>query len=446
MPMGAYRLMVTFFLGLTVALLTYIIPRQAFSQLLGFYGIAFVFYLVRITWFKGGERTLFYEGLLIRLGLIVAVPNLSDDFYRFLWDGQMNLMGISPFSYTPEVLADNLLSISDQASTNYLLTLLDGMNSKEYYTIYPPVHQAVFTMASLAAPHIIVSVIVIRLALLAAEIGTYFSLQALLGRFKICKSRLAWYWLNPLMIIEFIGNLHFEGVMICFLLWSIFCLTRSQLNLAALFYATAVCTKLWPLMFLPLLYRHLGFKKLLQFSFTIAILSVLAFWPFMGEGFFVNFGTSIELYFRRFEFNASVFYIIRFLGFKTVGYDVVQTAGPILAAAFFSFIIFYSFLRPALKLKHALQTISLVFLVFLFLSTTIHPWYVTLLAGLAPVTGFRHGLAWSGTVFLSYFAYGQVDFDENALLIILEYVVVLTVLLVDIRHRNCRLRDISKPL
>ena len=43
-------------------------------------------------------------GLLFRVMLLFSVPNLSQDFYRFFWDGQLSLNGINPYQFTPIIL------------------------------------------------------------------------------------------------------------------------------------------------------------------------------------------------------------------------------------------------------------------------------------------------------------------------------------------------------
>ncbi len=60
----------------------------------------FVFYkLVKLT--KSNLLFLTVLALAFRAVFILAIPNLSQDFYRFIWDGRMVLQGFNPYLYTP---------------------------------------------------------------------------------------------------------------------------------------------------------------------------------------------------------------------------------------------------------------------------------------------------------------------------------------------------------
>ena len=71
--------------------------------------------------------------------------------------------------------------------------------------------------------------------------------------------------------------------------------------------------------------------------------------------------------------------------------------------------------------KNALFGLLLYFLV----ATTIHPWYVINLLFLSLFTKYKFILVWTLTVVLSYFAYSQESFQENMMLILLEYTAFL---------------------
>jgi hypothetical protein len=83
------------------------------------------------------------EPIIIKYGLILAIvgrlsgfftdPLLSDDYYRYIWDGMVMHMGINPMAFTPSYLMSHPdLGIADP----HLYTLL---NSKDYHAVYPPV-------------------------------------------------------------------------------------------------------------------------------------------------------------------------------------------------------------------------------------------------------------------------------------------------------------------
>ena len=60
-------------------------------------------------------------GGLFRATLIPRAPDLSDDLYRFVWDGRVAAAGISPYRFAPDTpeLADK--SLHDRQATRVLL-------------------------------------------------------------------------------------------------------------------------------------------------------------------------------------------------------------------------------------------------------------------------------------------------------------------------------------
>ncbi len=71
------------------------------------------------------------------------------------------------------------------------------------------------------------------------------------------------YALNPLVIVELTGNVHFEALMIVFLLAFLLALHRNQVRRAALFLALSAGVKLLPVLFLPLVLARKGWKTTL---------------------------------------------------------------------------------------------------------------------------------------------------------------------------------------
>ena len=170
-----------------------------------------------------------------------------------------------------------------------------------------------------------------KLFLLACEIGTIWLLPKLLAAFNLPAYRSLIYALNPLIIVEIMGNLHYEGAMIFFFLLGLWWLQKDRIYLAAGAIALSIAAKLLPLLFLPFFVRRLGWLKSFRFFPVMGIILFLLFLPLLSGVFLENFGNSLDLYFRKFEFNASVYYVARWIGFQDVGYNLIAEIGPMLA-------------------------------------------------------------------------------------------------------------------
>ena len=150
---------------------------------------------------------------------------------------------------------------------------------------------------------------------------------------------------------------------------------------------------------------------------------------------------SIGLWFGKFEFNASVYYMVRWIGFQTKGYNVIETAGKILPVVTFVAVIFLTFLRKNGAMQSLIESMLFGISVYLLLSTTVHPWYLAIPLLLSVFTQFRFMLAWCLLVILSYSAYSNAQYDENLWLVALEYMVVIGYFLYELL-----LQKNSKPL
>ncbi|HSM62828.1 MAG TPA: hypothetical protein VK833_02705, partial [Gillisia sp.] len=217
-----FSLLLVFIGVLLYASFAYDLVRSDIAKLITLYTVLFFlsWKLIQLEkkdfWFLAGVA------LLLRLVFFGAIPNLSQDIYRFIWDGRMLASGWNPFLYLPEKLIEGANVPISQGNLLY-----DGMGklSAGNYTNYPPLNQLIFALAGLfAGKSILGSVIVMRLVIIAADLGVLYFGKKLLGKLDLPGHRIFWYILNPLVIIEFTGNLHFEGVMAFFLLWSLYLL------------------------------------------------------------------------------------------------------------------------------------------------------------------------------------------------------------------------------
>lgn len=446
------------------ALLGYSLERSQFTGLLGLYFLAFWGYSIRVRALNHTDGVdTFYQlaGIVFRVILLLAPPNLSDDYARFVWDGRLLINGFSPYLYLPR----DLLSTDIAQIANLNPDLFHRLNSPDYYTVYPPLNQAFFGLAAwLGGDSLASSVIWLRVPILLADIGTVLLLPHLLRRLGYRPNYALIYSLNPLVILELTGNIHFEGVVIFLCLGAVWvlvpkemtslCLDSTKRKLSAemsslqfdfpiqrhfaemtslqlphllrsaLLFSLAVSTKLLPLIGLPLLIRYLGWKQGLVYSILVGLLTTATFIPFASLELIQNIAASVNLYFQKFEFNASIYYLVRWAGYWIRGYNVIQQVGPWLSLITALGILWLAFGRRQLTFgTRLLLSLTLYFA----MATTVHPWYITLLIAASVFAPFRYPLVWSAFCWVSYATYQREPYLENLWLTALEYGLVLAV-------------------
>jgi len=409
-----------------LVLLSYLIPRDETYLLFGTYGVSFLCFLLV---YKYEPKHLFKIGVIARVVVLFSVPVLSDDYFRFLWDGLVIGSGLSPFLHLPGEVLAQLMGVKDPQFVQELYTY---MNSKPYFSVYPPVNQWVFWLAA-SFSSIKWGVVVIKLAVLAGELGMYWVLKKLIIRFGLNPNKLILYWLNPLIIIELCGNAHLDGLMVVFFLLSSLSFSKLSDKEGSVYFAFAALSKLFSLMFFPLVLLKLSNKRRLTVLLMSVMIIVACYIPFLNMREMQNMGSSLDLYFQSFEFNASFYYLFRSLGTKLIGYNPIAILGPMLAGVSFLLILFISYLyrfRNRLAMYTGFLLVNTVYLLF---SPIVHPWYLTMLVALSVLSHYRFAIVWSGMVFVSYWAYGNSTFEENYLLLATEYIVVLYFLFLDIK-------------
>ncbi len=442
----------------------YGLERTDVTKLLLLYLALFVFayQIIKTTGFY--FKLLVISALLFRVLFLFSTPNLSQDFYRFIWDGRMILGGFNPYLYTPVSFIQNgELPIAQSQE------LYNGMGSlsASHFTNYPPINQLCFTIAALlSGKSILGSVVVLRTLIIAADIGTLYFGKKLLERLKLPSNRIFWYILNPFIIIELTGNLHFEGIMIFFLVWSLYLLHCGKWKWAAILLACSISVKLIPLLFLPLFFWWFqkdekgdiianevkqsvskdkitttqvprnDVSKLILFYAIIGTTILLFFLPFFSMEFINNYSRTIGLWFGKFEFNASIYYLAREIGFIITGYNEIAIIAKALPVVSVLIILGFSFFKYNNTIPKLTTSMLLAFTCYLFLSTTVHPWYIAMLVILCVFTNYKFPLVWSLALVLSYLAYANASNSENLWIIGLEYLIVFTAFVWEVLLKN----------
>lgn len=369
-------------------------------------------------------------GIFFRILLLFSFPNLSDDIYRFYWDGLLCVNGVAPFQYLPSEFISGSMQTANIPGINKELFGL--LNSPEYYTIYPPVCQWIFAAAAKLFPNSIEgATVIMKLFLLFFEIGSIVILFALSKVLGYTSKFALLYALNPLVIVELVGNVHFEAAMIFFLLAGIYLLVTGRWALSALAIAFSICSKLLPLMLLPFFVRRLGLKKSIPYFFILGMATVVMFMPFLSMEIVNNFLASVNLYFGKFEFNASAYRLIYSAAEYFTGEISYSLASRIGAISTFLFIVFMAWREPDTSTDSLLRQLVGAMGVYFLFTSTVHPWYLSTLVALSAFSCFRFPILWSGLIVFTYCTYMQAPYQQVQWINGIEYVAVIAFLLIE---------------
>lgn len=440
-PIIPQRIFFLFGWALPLAIFSLFFSRSDFYPLLIAFSTGFAFYILSLSSCKSERlpyRTLIWAGLLLRGVFLFLPPVLSEDVFRFLWDGLLDGNGILPYTVLPRDLERIGFS---EADATLGLRLKEEMNSAGFYSVYPPVLQLFFLLAAEGMR---------SFGSVPIGIGIW---KGIVFGFETATAALVWfrgteehrenflkYWMHPLVLLEGCGSGHPEPILIFFLFLFFFFRFRGKPLLSWIFYSAAILTKLIPLLLLPFLSFRLwqnGRKNrkailVLLVSVVPLLLSFLLF----GEDFVSSVNKQWEkgigVYFRLFEFHGGPYYLWKA---ALAGTWFPYAAGIHLAvlSAISISVISYFRSRKEETLEGTAETWISVLGVYLLFSTTVHPWYLLpLLAGVV-FTNSLWPQAAAGIWILSYSTYRNAPYKDDAFFMILEYAVVLTVFFLEKR-------------
>ncbi len=465
-------------------LFAYGLDRSNFTQLTSLYIGLFIPFLYFIKKEKFNFPLLVAIAILFRLVFLFAIPNLSQDFYRFIWDGRMILEGLNPYISLPQTFIEQR-----DFPINQAIDLYAGMGdlNGSHYTNYPPVNQLNFLLAAIFSnSSILGAAIVLRLQIILADIGIIYFGKKILERLNLPVHHIFLYALNPFIIIELTGNLHFEPVMLFFLIWSLHLLLQKKWIWAAVLLGVSVSVKLIPLLFLPLFFQWFtslrqhfdklnvttqckplsnlktfvfangmkqshsneeitssqaprndkkrwipflkGMTEWILFCVIVILVNIILFLPFFSSELISSYTNSVGLWFRNFEFNASIYYIAREIGYLFRGWNEIAIIGKILPIITVVFLAIITFFRNNKSPQQLITALLIGLSFYYFTTTTMHPWYLATLILLSVFTKYRFPIVWSVVIILSYQAYANDPWKENLWFVGLEYVIVFGVL------------------
>lgn len=337
-------------------------------------------------------------GIAARLALLPLTPELSDDVYRYLWDGRVLAHGVNPYLHAP---ADPALS--------ELRTPWHGLvNHPDVPTIYPPLAQLLFAAVATAGGATILA---------AKGLWLFMDLACafLLGRVATRSGRrpgavLLWYLWSPLLIVETAWSAHLEAaglLVVAGLLWadaprasggargrngsrdetSSWRAHRSRkaVGVGALL-ALGALVKLAPAALAPPLVRRHGVRAAIAFALVCAV----GYAPFAGAGV-GPLAQGLRIYAEHWSANAGAFALVE-----------AVAGNPAVARVAVAVLVLGVAVHAARRRFSTERAMLWIFGAGLLLSPTVHPWYVLWILPVAALRSSPPFLLLSGLAFLGY--------------------------------------------
>ena len=320
-----------------------------------------------------------FQGLLIAAivirGILVFMePTLSDDVFRYLWEGKVAWAGENPYLHAPSSIRFDAWGTDE---------IRDKVAHADVTAIYPPL--AIWLFGFLG--QIAYDPMTIKIFMGAADVGVVLFLGRLLRRRGRTMGPAWLYALHPLGAVETAGSGHMEGLGLLCVLAAVD--AWDQRRGGSAWAVLGMWIKLLPGVLVARVWR--GRPWLLLAAMLVGFASL---WPFIGAG--THLWSGMDTYARHWSFNGALFPLFAIM-FGNLARPIAICVGALIV------------LR-AVRIHPEPERIALwVGGTFVLLSPTVHPWYVLWAWVPALLCGVRSWTVLATLVPLSYAALGSYD-------------------------------------
>ncbi len=301
-----------------------------------------------------------FFAVIFEATLLFSPSPLSNDIYRYYWDGKSTVSGLNPYAFSPD--ANALAPLRD---SNW-----EQVMNKDVHTMYPPLAQLVFAAAYAIAP----TILTFRLFSVVFNLLTIPVLFLILKELHLDVRYAIIYAWSPLALVEFANSGHIDSLAVLLTCLSFLALLRKRTSLSAAALALAVLSKIFPLLFAGLFFSRWGKKGTVLFAAVIAAFYL----PFVEAGTELMQGSSYFV--DRGLFNGSLFPLLSGLLEQFLWRPEALGLSKLFVLVVFVCLFALLFLRSRRQkvndltlFKHSFWLIG----AFLLITPTMHPWYLT---------------------------------------------------------------------
>ena len=204
---------------------------------------------------------IFAMAALMQGVLIFSRPTLTDDMYRYVWDGRVQAHVIGPYRYPPN--APQLVHLRDKE-------IYPSINRKPVVTVYPPAAEAAYFLLWRIWPD---NIHWFQAAMAAGGLVAGILLVGLLKDLGYSPARSLIFLWSPLLIFETAHAAHVDGLVLPLLVGAWWARVRERDALVGFLLGIATAMKFYPALLLPFLWRPQDRKGkwITPLTFVIAI-------------------------------------------------------------------------------------------------------------------------------------------------------------------------------
>lgn len=310
--------------------------------------------------------------------LLFAPPALSDDVYRYLWEGRILVEGFNPYELPPT--HHTLAPLRDEVWRQ--------VNHRSLASIYPPIAQAMFAAMELLGGYVWLP----KLFALLVQ-GGAIVLIAIVRDDSRSPFALG---LNPLLLCEGPLNGHFDllvGVLLLLVAWG---LTRRRVAEAFVAAFLAVGLKAVGLVLVPLFARRPRWL-IAVVACSAALLLPMAFATPLADA-----ASGVGQFASKWRGNDGAYSLIvwlttSILPLNGTDRDPERIARAVVLLLWLAVALVVVARRPA-----PLAGARVLVWVALLLSPQVHPWYLAWMLPIEVACGGFAGLVWSASIWTAY--------------------------------------------
>ncbi|MBL0333518.1 MAG: hypothetical protein IPP65_12000 [Chlorobi bacterium] len=265
----------------------------------------FVFWIINKNKINVTLNFVFIIAIVSRLIVLPMNPTLSDDAYRFLWDGRLIVNNVNPYKLVP----------SDSGLKIFQDELYNHQAYPNFHTVYPPLTQFFFAISyyigKLFSSNLLSGFFVLKIIFFIFELLSIVLLYKIINKIKKPNNLLILYAWNPLVIIEICGQGHTDGLWVFSMLAFLYYFSKNKRALSALFLSFGVSFRILPIILFPLFIKFNKNKKLLV-SIVLIVSTLFLCIPLLELESLINTVNVLKKFTNYFEFNGGVYYLIKF--------------------------------------------------------------------------------------------------------------------------------------